>query len=206
MINSVPMAPNEPNPSDARTHWDRRYRESDAAPRPADEFLVQAFTDFIQPAFPRPGEALDLAGGAGRHALYLAEHGWRVTLADISPAAIAQARASARRRRLSLTFLLGDTRELDFGREAFDLILGFFYLDRPAFPKIVSALRPGGLVIYQTFTREHRKFATMGVTRPTYFLHQQELRQTFAAFDLLFYDENSREPGLARLIARKPPG
>jgi tellurite methyltransferase len=190
--------------SDERSHWNRRYRESDAATRAPDRFLVEAFDGFIQPAFPEGGDALDVAGGAGRHAVYLAQRGWRVTLTDISEAGIAKAQAAARDGGVELQFLLGDTRHLEFGCKRFDLALGFYYLDRPTFPKMAQALRPGGLVVYQTFTREHRKFQTMGATKPTYFLDRQELRQAFPNFELLFYDEDSGERGLARLIAKKP--
>lgn len=215
------MSPQDsPSSHERRARWDQRYHQSDAAPRPPDAFLMEAFNAFIHPAFPHAGDALDVAGGSGRHALHLAERGWRVTLTDISQAGLAKAQAAARQSGLSLRLLLGDTRQLDFGAACFDLALGFFYLDRPTLPKIARALRPGGLVIYQTFTSEHRKFATFGATKPSYFLRPQELRQAFPDFELLFYEEGAvaspatsglpllgaaTEPGLARLVARKRP-
>lgn len=187
-----------------RRHWNRRYKEAGAAQRAPDRFLMETYESVIGPAFPEPGDALDVAGGAGRHALYLAERGWRVTLADISEMALAQAQEEAAARSLSLQVLHGNTRQLDFGRERFDLVTGFYFLDRPTFAKISAALRPGGFVVYQTFTSEHRKYGVMGPTRSDYFLRPMELRGAFPGFELLFYDEQKRERGLAQLIARKP--
>jgi len=187
-----------------RSHWNSRYEESNGAQRAPDLFLVESYERVIRPAFPAGGDALDVAGGAGRHAFFLAGQGWRVTLADISEIALAQAEEEARARKLPLTVLAGDTRLLDLGRECFDLVTGFYFLDRPTFAKIATALRPGGMVIYQTFTSEHRKYEAMGPTRGDYFLQPMELRGAFNGFELLFYDEYERERGLAQLIARKP--
>jgi SAM-dependent methyltransferase len=187
-----------------RSYWNQRYGEPDAVGREPDEFLVRAYADFLRPAFPASGDALDLAGGAGRHALFLAEKGWRVTLADISEVALERALAQARELRLPLDVLSGDTHEMELGRERFDLALGFFYLDRDAFPKIAAALRPGGFVVYKTFTIEHAKYTRKGPSRAPYFLYPLELQKAFPDFEVLFYDENVSERGIARLVARKP--
>ena len=187
-----------------RSHWNQRYEESTASRRAPDRFLVESYEQVIAPAFPQGGEALDVAGGAGRHALYLAAQGWQVTLADIAEIAIGQAQAEAAARGLTIQLLHGDTRELSFGQERFDLVVGFFFMDRPTLGKIADAVRPGGFVIYQTFTREHKKYEAMEETRGGYFLEPLELRAAFAGFELLFYDEHQRERGLAQLLARKP--
>jgi len=64
---------------EVRERWDARYRAGAGAREP-DPFLAAAAAWRTE-----PGRALDLAGGAGRHALALARAGWRVTLADGSP-------------------------------------------------------------------------------------------------------------------------
>ena len=69
---------------DQRERWNEKYRTSPESWVEPDAFLPWAFRKFIQPAFPNAGRVLDVAGGAGRHALWLAQQGWDVTLIDIS--------------------------------------------------------------------------------------------------------------------------
>src|SRR5205814_5476112 len=72
-----------------RTRWDARYQAAAPARRPA------AFLTALEGELPRSGRALDVAGGAGRNALWLARRGLEVTLVDIAPSALALARAAA---------------------------------------------------------------------------------------------------------------
>lgn len=188
-----------------RATWDQRYGEGSYDVREPNRFLPYAFGEFIAPLFPRPGVALDLAGGTGRHALFLAEGGWRVTLMDISQVAIDRARAAAAERGVSgVDFVVGDARALDFGRSRYDLVVVTFYLERELFPKIAAVLRPGGLVVYKTFTRENERFAVKGTSHPEYFLASNELLSAFPGFAILHYHESMREKGMAELVARKP--
>src|ERR1700688_2220302 len=80
-----------------RERWNQKYRESAGASASMvpDPFLVRAFSEYVLPLFPHGGSALDLAGGAGRHAIWLAKQGWEVTLIDISETAVEQARQNA---------------------------------------------------------------------------------------------------------------
>lgn len=191
-------------PDNEREEWNQRYAESPRGKRDPDSFLVEVYESFIQPLFTQAGAALDVAGGKGRHAVYLAERGWRTTLADISEVAIDCARCLAAGSGVDIEFLTGDTRVLDFGRERFDVVLVFYYLEREIFPKLTAALRPGGLIVYKTFTREHEKFAEHRLTRPTYFFDNNELLYAFPGFRVLHYRESVRERGIAELVARKP--
>src|SRR5258708_15658483 len=65
-----------------KTHWDTRYKERPESWAEPDDFLVSAYEKFL--ANVAPGRALDVAGGAGRNAVFLAQHGWQVKLMDIS--------------------------------------------------------------------------------------------------------------------------
>jgi SAM-dependent methyltransferase len=185
-----------------RTAWDRRYRQGSHSSREPDSFLVYAYEEFIRPLFPRAGAALDLAGGVGRHAIFLARRGWQVTLTDISPVGIQRGRDAAEEYRTRIDFIVGDARELS-AEQDFDLVLVFFFLERELFPRIAKALRPGGLAIYKTYTREHRKFSSKGLSHPMYFLNPNELLQAFPGFNVLHYHETVSEKGIAELVARK---
>jgi len=193
-------------PENERDAWNQRYRDGSHGGSDPDRFLLKSYEEFIEPLFPAGGAALDVAGGAGRHAVYLAERAWQVTLTDISEVGIERARQRAKAYGATLDFLPGDARSLDFGRERFDLVMVFFYLERDILPRLAAALRPGGLIIYKTYTREHEKFAIHGLSHPTYFLGDNELLQAFPGFRVLHYRESASGRGIAELVARKPGG
>jgi SAM-dependent methyltransferase len=167
-----------------------------------DPFLVEAYAEFIAPLFARGGTALDVAGGAGRHAIWLAERRWAVTLLDISEVGIAKARREAGRRRVPLDFIAADAAEWNFGRARYDLILVFYYLERALFPRLTRALRPGGLLVYKTYTAEQPKFGR-GPTHPMHFLASGELLRVFRRLQVLQYRETIRERAVAELVGRK---
>jgi SAM-dependent methyltransferase len=73
---------------------------------------------------PAPGTVLDAACGIGTQALGLAARGWRVAGSDLSPAAVARARAEAARRGLDVELSVADLREVhDHHRRGFDAVL-----------------------------------------------------------------------------------
>src|SRR5208282_6509039 len=120
-------------PQNERDAWNQRYRDGSHGGSGPDPFLIKSCEEFIQPLFPAGGTALDVAGGAGRHAVYLAERAWRVTLADISETGIERAHDLAKRHGVTIDFLTGDARSLAVGRERFDIGMVFFYLERDIF-------------------------------------------------------------------------
>jgi SAM-dependent methyltransferase len=96
-----------------------------------------------------PGLALDLASGAGRHALFLAERGWRVRALDGSGAGIDRMLEEARRRGVAERIEAGvcdlESDAFTLEVDAFDLVCDFYFLHRPLFAQIRRAVRPGGL-------------------------------------------------------------
>jgi SAM-dependent methyltransferase len=124
---------------------------------------------------PVAGDSLDLACGSGRHAIWLAEQGFRTLAIDRDPVAIGTLSDEASRRGLSIRTEVVD---LEDGRpflqpDSFDLIVVVHYLHRPLFPSIVSALRPGGVLVYETFTRAQA--ARGKPTNPAFLLEPGEL-------------------------------
>jgi len=186
----------------SRIEWDRRYRERSHSSLTPDPFLVSAYEEFVAPAFPNGGTALDLVGGVGRHALYLAERGWQVTLVDVSPQGLALAESEAKARRVSITCRAEDLTEWELPASSSDLVVNFFYLERALFTQIEQALKPGGILIFKTYTQEQLKLSG----GPTHFMHllgSDELLHAFSGLQILHYYESSTGKAVAELVARK---
>ncbi|MFZ5863951.1 MAG: class I SAM-dependent methyltransferase [Nitrospirota bacterium] len=152
------------------------------------------------------GTALDLAMGYGRHALYLAAAGWTVHGIERGPDAVAACRREAQRRGLSVRIEQADLDTYRIPANAYDLIAVFYFLDRALIPQIRDAIKPGGAIVYETFSIENQQ--RFGRPRRTEFCFQPgELAASFPGFRALA----SRE-GLvggqyvAQLVAIKPEG
>jgi SAM-dependent methyltransferase len=112
-----------------------------------DPFFVSAFSQFVADQFPNGGAALDLAGGVGRHALWLAKRGWEVTVVDISEVAIRKLDQKALQLDLAPDLFALDATEYQFKPGQFELIVMFYHFDRNICPRVLSALKPGGFLI-----------------------------------------------------------
>jgi SAM-dependent methyltransferase len=187
---------------DERTSWNQRYREGSHSSLKPDPFLVDSYQEFLQPLLPAGGTALDVAGGVGRHAIWLAKRNWKVDLVDISEVGIAQAKKNARRYLAKIQFLVHDLKKFSFPSNRYDVVLVFFYLERSIFPDLLRALRPGGLLLYKTYTLAQRKFGG-GPTHPMHLLKPNELLHAFSKLQILFYRETIRDRGIAELIGRR---
>jgi len=167
------------------------------------------------------GAALDLASGRGRNALFLAEHGRHVTAVDWSGAAldILEGRAKALEipvRRISridekqvtragIDLLQTDLEAVALPANRYSLILCVRYLQRSLFPQICRALRPGGMLLFETYTKAQLDFSG-GPRDPAHLLNTGELRRAFPELELVFYRELRAEQGIASLAARKLTG
>jgi SAM-dependent methyltransferase len=90
---------------------------------------------------------MDLACGLGRHALWLASRHWRVSGGDLSDVAMGKLSQAALELDVNLDLFVGDAGEYKFEPTRFDLIVLFDHPDRNLFLKMVSASKPGGLLI-----------------------------------------------------------
>ena len=153
---------------------------------------------------PAQGDALDVACGRGRNALWLAAEGFIVRGVDRDAAAVEALNTEAARSHFPVT---GDVVDLEsgdpgLGVSAFDLVVVTNYLHRPLFPYLLAALRPGGTLVYETFTRAQARRGKP--TNPAFLLERDELRQLVAPLVILTAREGEAEGrDVASVIARK---
>lgn len=164
--------------------WNRVYSQADSS-------VIQVSEVLIDNAFllPKTGAALDLACGLGGNALFLAQQGLAVTAWDISSVAIARLAATADRQGLNINACQQNISSLSLAKSSFDVIAVSRFLDRTLTDAIIGALKPGGLLFYQTFTKE--KTSGQGPNNPNFLLERNEFLGLFSRLAVLFYRENS---------------
>lgn len=177
---------------------------------PPTRFLVQQL-----PRLPK-GKVLDVASGSGRHTLFLASLGYQVEAIDRDVDALTQLSSTARARHLTeVTTQAVDLEpppphKPNLGQDAYDVILVFFYLTRPLFPHFIDALRPGGMLLYETFLIDnHLHYGHP--RRREFCLAHNELMHLTSNLRILHYDEGPHEDHhgvesayTAQLVAQKP--
>lgn len=184
-----------------REKWDARYREGWPEGAEPSPWLVS-----LDPILPRVGRALDLAGGAGRHAVWLARRGLHVLVADVSEVGLGLARATAGR-----AGVLVETRAIDLEAEPlpegpWDVVLSFHFLRRELFAQLPGVMAPGGLLVFDHQTRSNLERHP----RPpaAFLLDDGELPSLVAptGLEVVRYEEGWLDEGRheARMIARKP--
>lgn len=142
---------------------------------------------------PEAGDALDVASGTGRNAFWLAARGLTTLAIDRDARAIAAIRRTARDLNLSLRGEVVDleTEEPRLPVAAFDVLVVVHYLHRPLFPALRSALRPGGVLVYETFTRAQAQRGKP--TNPAFLLEPGELPGLVSPLHVLFEREGDFE-------------
>ena len=191
------------NSEEQRAHWDLKYEQGLTSLIQPDPFFISAYEQFVDQSFPSAGTALDLAGGLGRHALWLASRNWRVTVVDLSDVAIGKLSKAALKLKVNLDLLVGDAAEYKFERARFDVIVLFYHLDRNLFCKMVSALKPGGLLICKMSLQWDSDGRLAAVNADL--LGRNELPSRVPELHVLYQEERPvRGRGVVEFIGRKP--
>jgi tellurite methyltransferase len=159
--------------------WDERHRGKPAgAPEP---FLAAMLARISH------GVALDVAAGRGRNSVALARAGMRVVSVDFSAEAMQLLAATARGERLAIWPVVANLDNFHLKDESLDAIVNINFLDRALFPKFERALRPGGILIADTFLIDQ---ASIGHPRdPRFLLAHGELRALASGLDVEEYRE-----------------
>ncbi len=185
--------------------WDERYREGEHATTVPSHLLVSVVEQL------RPGRALDIACGAGRHTVYLASHGWEVTAVDSSRVGIQLLNERARQADVAVNSQVADLElgEFQIEENAYDLVCDFYYLQRDLFKSLQASVKHGGMFVAAIHMVD--KSPNVKPMNPNFLLQPGELRGYFSGWKIERYHETSShddDPGdhtrrTAELIAIK---
>ena len=150
--------------------------------------------------------ALDLACGAGRDSVYLAQRGWQVTAIDYKANALERCNRLAKSTQVEITTLLRDleNQPQPLADLSTDLVLVMRYLHRPLFPAIDALIKSGGGIIYSTFMVGSEHFGSP--RNPAYLLKPGELAKQFSGYEILVDEHRQLADGrpVALFAALKP--
>ncbi|MCP5101537.1 MAG: class I SAM-dependent methyltransferase [Chloroflexi bacterium] len=154
---------------------------------------------------PATGLALDAAAGVALHGLFLAKRGLHVIALDISEVGLRLAKEQAEKRGVWLETAVYDLSNPWLPPNSFDVITNFRFLERATFPIYRQALRPGGLLYFETFVKPDTP-----EEHPHFFLEAGELHNAFADFHIIHHAINKvkgertcRMKTVEQLVARK---
>jgi SAM-dependent methyltransferase len=149
------------------------------------------------------GAALELAMGEGRNGVFLATKGFQVTGVDISEAGLKKAHALAAEKKVTLTTVVTDLEQYTIPPDTFDLIICTYYLQRDLFPKIAAALKPGGMVVIETYTVDHLRYRPK--FNKAFLLERNELLRLLPGLRVVRYqDVDTGDAAYASILAQKP--
>ena len=156
----------------------------------------------------KPGRSLDVGMGQGRNTIYLAQQGWESVGFDPADRAVSAAQEEARRLGVKITTHVARAEDFEWGTGAWDLIVLSYVGAREYAPKVVQALRPGGLVVVEGFHRDATKATPIG---GAVVFDTNELLQLFSSLRVVRYEDvdavsdfGKLETRVVRLAAVKP--
>lgn len=193
--------------SNERERWNERYRSDDFSPSDAPSPLLAEFVESLP-----SGRALDVATGAGRNALFLAERGYRVDAVDVSEEALAVARERAADRSIDgeIDWIRADVDEYSLSKGGYDVVVVNYYHTLDRLPAIKEALAPGGVLVYEHYLRSSAP-TDRGPSGDRYRFRSNDLLRACLDLTVLHYEETVRtddggSAAVVTLIARNSAG
>lgn len=144
---------------DDRTQWNTIYGAADFPYKTEHNAFLASIVESRT-----PGTALDVGMGRGRNSLYLASKGWQVTGVDISDEGLRIAAEESKKAGLNYHAVRQDFSTFDVGTACWDLIAGIYMGDLMIYEasRLISGLKPGGLLVIENFARDINQPARVG--------------------------------------------
>tara|TARA_B110000014_G_C20087382_1_gene568881 strand:+ start:391 stop:969 length:579 start_codon:yes stop_codon:yes gene_type:complete len=131
------------NDETSESRWDSRYRENPILKAPS--FFLCESSNYL----PASGSVVDVAGGNGQNAIWLAQQGFSTTLVDVSSIALRQAQDHAERKNVTIECLHHDLEKLSMPKDRkWDGIFVQLFLDRELIRSIPKSLNIGGVFLF----------------------------------------------------------
>ena len=169
--------------------WEQRHADAEGHGQTAQVLLRNLHL------LPAQGTALDLACGRGANALLLAGQGLDVTAWDFSTTAINRLITAAASESLSLTTEVRDVTVFPPRAASFDVVLVSYFLEHSLLQTIKEAVRPGGLLIYETFAQT--AVSERGPGNSDWRLYDNELIDLCSDMTIHYYREEGRRGDLS---------
>ena len=181
-----------------KIRWDKKYATKKYLfGREAIPFL-QDHVDLLP-----KGHVLDLAMGEGRNGVFLATKGFQVTGVDISAEGLKKAATLAAELGVTITTVVADLESYEIPANSFDVIICTYYLQRDLFPKIATALKPGGIALIETYTMDHIQYSPR--FNKAFLLEPNELLTMLPGLRIVRYQEvDTGQAAFASILAQKP--
>lgn len=178
----------------SRAQWAARYAALLARDKAPSRWVLQRIR-----TLPQGSRICDVAGGIGRHAIPMAEMGHRVVLVDFIEAAVRVAMQGSP----DVAGVVADARSLPLKEGVFDAVLVTNFLDRDLVPALIALLKPGGHLLYETYTTDHVALVAAGLASAPrsarYLLRPAELPALLAPLQIL----DSREGDVSDEAGRR---
>ena len=184
-----------------RDKWNHRYAE-DSYRKTNPVTLVSDWLPEI-----RVGRALDVACGAGRNAILLAQTGFDVDAIDISHEGLKRARQTAEEQGLSINWIEHDLDEPYPFEPIYDLIVVMWYVDLGLVSRLCECLNPGGYLLCQEHLVTEQE--TIGPIGTNFRVAPGALREAVSGLEVLLYEESIEtlpeggQVASAQVVARK---
>lgn len=162
--------------------WDQRYADCTLQTPANPCFALQQHSQLL----PFSGQALEIACGLGGNARFLARCGLKTDAWDISDNALTVLNNYASLNQLPITPLITDLEQMLLPYQKYDVIVVSRYLDRTLCKQLVQALKPNGLLFYQTFLGPVQASAP---SNPDFYLQTGELVKLFKDLRCEVYGE-----------------
>ena len=148
------------------------------------------------------GKTLDLAMGEGRHGVFLATKGFDVLGLDISAKGLQKAHRLAESQNTTIKTRVVDLETHTLEKNAYDLIVCTYYMQRDLFLQFKDALKPGGMALIETYNMDHLKYARFN---PKWLLRSNELLETFKNFKIIRYQAvDNGKIAYSSILIQKP--
>ena len=173
--------------------WEQRFAQQ-------SYFYGTEPNEFLRVRLPElpKGAAMCLAEGEGRNAVFLAESGYQVSSVELTPAGVAKTKRLAQERGVRVDAVVGDLADFDLGRERWDLVVSIFAhvppaLRRSLHRRVVSSLKPGGVLLLEAYTPDQVGRGTGGPQDSLLTMTLEGLRVELAPLEFVYGEELERD-------------
>jgi len=147
------------------------------------------------------GKVLDIAMGEGRNGVYLATQGFEVIGLDISAKGLMKAHRLAEKNKVTIETRVVDLEGFTLEPNTYDVILCTYYMQRDLFKQFQSALKPGGMIVVETYNVDYLKYARFS---RKWALDTNELLDIFKDMRVIRYqDYDDGKEAYSSIIAEK---